>query len=125
MRMWERSIAGAAILAMAACASAATGDEDGTPTAPLTVTVENNGTFPGTLRITLVPQAGQEILLGRTSTLGSDVVRGRVPSTLLGSFRLRATGTGRRALVSQPLQLRAGDHVHWDLRRNAVRAADP
>src|SRR5688572_27584249 len=111
-----------ATLALAGCAGNKGGDgEGGGGTEVLRVRVQNNGTIPSHLRITLVPAAGgAEERLGTMSTLAEETLTARLPE-INGTYRLRAEGGTGNVMVSPPISLRGNETIIWDMRLNAVR----
>jgi len=120
--MMRTAYAALAVLALAGCAGNKTGGNDEpAPMEVLRVRVENNGTIPSHLRITLLPQSGgAAVRVGTMSTLASETLTLRLPE-FNGTYRLRAEGGTNSALVSPPINLRGNQAIVWDMRLNAVR----
>jgi hypothetical protein len=84
------------------------------------VRIENDGTIPTQVRVFLVPSSGAEITLGRMTTLGAETLS--IPGPLRsGQYRFRAEGGTNYRLTSPIVQLRQGDVVIWEMRRNLIR----
>lgn len=124
MRGMIRTAAAAMVaLAMAACATnrAGAGDGEGGQGEVLRVRVDNNGTIPSHLRITLIPEAGGAAArVGTMSTLASETLTVRLDD-INGTYRLRAEGGTGNVLVSPAVSLRGNETIIWDMRLNAVR----
>lgn len=120
--MMRTAFAALAALVLAACAGNKSGDgEGGGGTEVLRVRVQNNGTIPSHLRITLVPAAGGAAeRLGTMSTLAEETLTLRLPE-INGTYRLRAEGGTGNVLVSPPVNLSGNETIIWDMRLNAIR----
>lgn len=121
--MMRTACAAMAALAMAACAAntAGEGDGEGSQGEVLRVRVENNGTIPSHLRITLIPEAGGAAArVGTMSTLASETLTVRL-NEINGTYRLRAEGGTGSVLVSPAVTLRGDETIIWDMRLNTVR----
>ncbi|WP_420130014.1 hypothetical protein [Longimicrobium sp.] len=121
--MMRTAAAAIAALTMAACAAntAGEGNGEGGEGEMLRVRVENNGTIPSHLRITLIPEAGgAAIRVGTMSTLASETLTARMDE-INGTYRLRAEGGTGNVLVSPAVSLRGNETIIWDMRLNAVR----
>jgi hypothetical protein len=115
---WAASVLG--MLVMAGCAANSRAEGAAEEGAFVRVVVENERARPDFLRVVLVPERGQEVLLGVTRTLGTDtlVARGHLPA---GRYSLRVEGSTRGISRSATLYLRGGDTVVWNLREQTVR----
>lgn len=120
--MMRTARAALAVLALAGCAANTAGEGgEGGQTEVLRVRVENNGTIPSHIRVSLVPEAGGAAArVGTMSTLASETLTLRVPE-INGTYRLRAEGGTGSVLVSPPVSLRGNETIVWDMRLNAVR----
>ena len=93
--MMRTAFAALAVLVMAGCATKSAGAGDGAGEL-LRVTVENDGAIPTHVRVFLVRQGGEEMMVGTMSTLGTETLtlNGRYPGLVLpaggGGHRLRA-----------------------------------
>lgn len=108
-----------AALAMSACAGNTAG-EGGGGGEQVQVVVQNDGTIPTQVRVYLVPAGGAEVLAGSMSTLGTETLTVSAP-VVQGTYFLRAEGGTGYRLNSPRIQLRPGDTVVWEMRRNLVR----
>jgi hypothetical protein len=115
---WAASVLG--MLVMVACAANSGAEGAAEEGAFVRVVVENERERPDFLRVVLVPERGQEVLLGVTRTLGTDtlVARGHLPA---GRYSLRAEGGTGGMTRSATLFLRNGDTVYWNLRHHTLR----
>lgn len=121
--MMRTAAAAMAALVMAACAAntAGEGNGEGGEGEMLRVRVENNGTIPSHLRISLIPEAGGAATrVGTMSTLASETLTVRMDE-INGTYRLRAEGGTGNVLVSPAVSLRGNETIIWDMRLNAVR----
>jgi hypothetical protein len=120
--MMRTAYAALAVLALAGCAANKAGEGgEGGQTEELRVRVENNGTIPSHIRVSLVPEAGGAAArVGTMSTLASETLTLRVPE-INGTYRLRAEGGTGNVLVSPAISLRGNEAIVWDMRLNAVR----
>jgi hypothetical protein len=120
--MMRAACAALAAVTMAACAGNKPGGrEDAAPEEVLRVRVQNNGTIPSHLRITLIPAAGGAAeRLGTMSTLAEETLTLRLPE-INGTYRLRAEGGTGNVLVSPPVNLSGNETIIWDMRLNAIR----
>ena len=119
--MMRTAVAVLAALAMAGCATNQGGEGEEGPTEVLRVRVENNGTIPSHLRISLVPvSGGAAARVGTMSTLASETLTVRL-AEINGTYRLRAEGGTNAVLLSPPINLRGNETIIWDMRLNAVR----
>lgn len=119
--MTRTALAVLAAMTMAGCAGNKSGDDEGGAMEVLRVRVENNGTIPSHLRVTLVPEAGGAAeRIGTMSTLASETLTARIPE-INGTYRLRAEGGTGNVMVSPPISLRGNETIIWDMRQNAVR----
>jgi hypothetical protein len=110
-----------AALVVAGCAGNALGETPGGGSGDaLRVVVQNDGTIPTQVRVYLVPAGGAEINLGTMGTLGTETLTARGP-LISGQYRLRAEGGTGYTLTSPIVQLRRGDTIVWDMRRNLVQ----
>jgi hypothetical protein len=108
-----------AALVMTACAGNR-GGEGGGGGQQVQVVVQNDGTIPTQVRVYLVPAGGAEVLAGSMSTLGTETLTVSAP-VVQGTYFLRAEGGTGYRLNSPRIQLRPGDTVVWEMRRNLVR----
>jgi hypothetical protein len=124
--LMRTAYAAIAVLALAGCAANKAGQEnEGAPREMLRVRVENNGTIPSHIRVSLVPAAGgANIRVGTMSTLASETLTVTVPE-INGTYRLTAEGGTGNVLVSPPISLRGNEAIIWDMRLNAVRQDNP
>jgi hypothetical protein len=111
-----------AALMLAACAgnqaeNGSGGDDEGEV---LRVVVENDGTIPTQVRISLVQTGGAENVVGTMSTLGRETLTARAPD-FGGTYQLRATGGTNYTLTSPRVQLRGNETVTWNMRRNVIQ----
>jgi outer membrane lipoprotein SlyB len=120
--LMRTAYAALAVLALAGCAANKAGENDeGVPREILRVRVENNGTIPSHIRVTLVPASGgANIRVGTLSTLTSETLTVTIPE-INGTYRLTAEGGTGNVLVSPPISLRGNETIIWDMRLNAVR----
>lgn len=122
MRGAMRRAAGAlAMLVVAGCAANPRTDAAAGEDAFVRVVVENERAYPSFLRIVLVPASGPDVVLGTTSTLGTDtlVARGHLPP---GRYSLRAErGAQNVGSGSMTVYLRGGETLYWNLRRQELR----
>ncbi|HEX2081248.1 MAG TPA: hypothetical protein VHG08_26325 [Longimicrobium sp.] len=109
-----------AMLVMAGCA--ANPRADGAAVGAFVhVVVENERAYPDFLRIVLVPASGPDVVLGVTSTLGTDTLVARGPLQP-GRYSLRAEiGRRDRSTGSPTVYLRGGETLYWNLRDHTVR----
>ena len=125
--MMRTAVAVLAAMTMAACAGNTAGEgRDGgeQATEVLRVRVENNGTIPSHIRVSLIPETGGAAArLGTMSTLGEETLTARLPE-INGTYRLRAEGGTGSVLNSPPISLRGNETIIWDMRLNAVRQAN-
>lgn len=124
--MMRTACAALAALALAGCAGNTAGEGGGgdLQVEVLRVRVDNNGTIPSHIRITLVPEAGGAAArVGTMSTLASETLTVRLPE-INGTYRLRAEGGTGNVLVSPAVSLRGNETIIWDMRLNAIRQAD-
>lgn len=113
-----------AALMLAACAGnhaqdGSGGDDEGEF---VRVVVENDGTIPTQVRISLLQNGGSENIVGTMSTLTRETLTARAPD-FGGTYQLRATGGTNYQLTSPPIQLRGNETITWDMRRNLVQRA--
>jgi hypothetical protein len=119
--MMRTAVAVLAALSMAGCAANKAGADEDAPMEVLRVRVENNGTIPSHLRISLVPvSGGAAARVGTMSTLASETLTVRI-AEINGTYRLRAEGGTNSVLLSPPINLRGNESLVWDMRLNAVR----
>jgi predicted small secreted protein len=125
--MMRTAFAVLAAMTMAGCAGNTAGDGrdgDEQPQEVLRVLVQNNGTIPTHVRVSLVPEAGGAAArIGTMSTLGEETLTARLPE-INGTYRLRAEGGTGSVLHSPPVSLRGNETIIWDMRLNAVRQAN-
>lgn len=123
--MMRTACAALAALALAGCAASSQGgDEGGAQGEVLRVRVQNNGTIPSHIRVSLVPETGGAAArVGTMSTLGEETLTLRL-AEINGTYRLRAEGGTGSVLVSPPVSLRGNETIVWDMRLNAVRQED-
>jgi hypothetical protein len=107
-----------AALVLSACAGNRGGEGGGG--GQLRLVVQNDGTIPTQVRVYLVPTGGGEVLAGSMSTLGTETLTVSAP-VVQGTYYLRAEGGTGYRLNSPRIQLRPGDTVVWEMRRNLVR----
>jgi hypothetical protein len=115
--MMRTAVAALAVLTMAGCATKSAGAGGGEF---LRVTVENDGTIPTHVRVFLVRQGGEEMMVGTMSTLGTETLTLNAP-IIQGSYYLRAAGGTGYALNSRRVTLRGGETLTWDMRQNILR----
>lgn len=115
---WAASALG--MLVMAGCAANPRAEGAAEEGAFVRVVVENERARPDFLRVVLVPERGQEVLLGMTRTLGTDTLaaRGHLPA---GRYSLRAEGGTGGITRSATMYLRGGETLHWNLRDHTLR----
>jgi len=120
--LMRTAYAALAVLALAGCAANKAGENDeAAPREVLRVRVENNGTIPSHIRVSLVPASGgANIRVGTMSTLTSETLTVTIPE-INGTYRLTAEGGTGNVLVSPPISLRGNETIIWDMRLNAVR----
>jgi hypothetical protein len=124
MRAATRRVAAATAAVLLAAGCAPREGAETTPGAgehPIRVTVQNDGTIPTQVRVSLVPAAGAPVNLGTLGTLGTGTLTGTLP--FRGTYRIRAEGGTGYLLTSPPVTLRGNETVVWDMRRNRVTLA--
>jgi hypothetical protein len=117
--MIRTAFAAVAALTMAGCAGNSAGAGEGGGEF-LRVTVENDGAIPTHIRLFLVKDGGEEIMVGTMSTLGTETLTVNAP-IIQGSYYLRAAGGTNYALTSRRVTLRGGETITWDMRQNILR----
>jgi hypothetical protein len=116
--MMRTAFAALAVLVMAGCATRSAGAGGGGEF--LRVTVENDGAIPTHIRVFLVRDGGEEMMVGTMSTLGTETLTLNAP-IIQGSYYLRAAGGTSYALTSRRVTLRGGETLTWDMRQNILR----
>lgn len=108
-----------AVLMVSACATRS-GDNgaEGGQGASITIVVDNNLPAAGSLSIYAVPDVGGRRAVGHIGA--AQTARLSFPATNPASYRFLAEGLGGARIVSNPVSLRPGETVHWDLSSNVA-----